>query len=333
MQRGFILRFVLRLGLAALLFSCLLLGCWENVEMPAPGPVLSPSQTAQPADPKIILFIIDGVRFSETFGDPAHEHIPELWSQLRPLGTTVPNFRNRVITKTVPGHASTLTGTWQDVANDGSERPTRPTIFEYFRQATAAPERDAVLVGGKTKLAACAYSDHPSYGSAFGARTVLGLADTTVYDSLISILQYDQPHLVMASFSQVDTYGHSGVWDDYVRQIAVVDSLARLTWQYLQSDPFYTGQTWLFISGDHGRHDDASGGFQSHGDPCEGCQRLTFMALGPGIRTGQAVPENYMFTQRDLCPTIGHILDIPTPFTEGHIIFDIFEPEITGIIQ
>lgn len=67
------------------------------------------------------------------------------------------------------------------------------------------------------------------------------------------------------------------------------------------------------------------------GNLYEGCQKLAFMALGPGVRTGHMVPENYMFTQQDLCPTIGYIVDVPTPFSEGYIIFDIFEPEITGV--
>jgi arabinogalactan endo-1,4-beta-galactosidase len=34
----------------------------------------------------VIIAVIDGARYSETFGDPAHQYIPRIWSTLRPLG-------------------------------------------------------------------------------------------------------------------------------------------------------------------------------------------------------------------------------------------------------
>ena len=170
----FHLKFIRWLSIIAWILAALLPGCRSDIEGPEAGPSPSTSQAADPADLKIIVFMVDGVRYTETFGDPVHEHIPEMWAQLRPLGTVVPNFRNRVLTTTIPGHTSTLTGTWQTLANDGTERPTQPTIFEYFRLATGAPERDVVLVGGKTKLDAFSYSLHPDYGAALGARTRLG---------------------------------------------------------------------------------------------------------------------------------------------------------------
>lgn len=283
-----------------------------------------------PPDPKVVVFVIDGPRYSDSFGDSLHVHVDEIWSQLRPLGTLCSNFRNLGWTLTIPGHATMLTGVWQYLNNDGLERPQEPTLFEYYRQAKGAPAADAVLVGGKSKLAACAYSNHPAYGAAFGALVdVDNVSDFETYDAVITRLQSDHPHLMMASFSQVDQKGHSGVWADYVDQIEIVDSLAVLTWNYLQSDPVYAGQTYLFITADHGRHDDQHGGFQNHGDACARCQHVIFLALGPDIRVDYDVTT--LYTQRDVCTTVGELLDIATPYADGFTMEEIFEPVSTGV--
>jgi hypothetical protein len=285
---------------------------------------------ADPFDPKVVVFVIDGPRYQDSFGDSLHTHVDEIWSQLRPLGTLCSNFRNLGWTLTIPGHATMLTGVWQYLDNEGLERPQEPTLFEYYRKANGAPATDAVLVGGKPKLAACAYSNDAAHGAAFGALTDLDNAsDFATYDAVIAHLQTNQPHLMMASFSQVDQKGHSGVWSDYLRQMEIVDSLAVLTWNYLQSDPAYTDQTYLFITADHGRHDDAHGGFQNHGDACAGCQHVIFLALGPDIRIDYEVTT--LYTQRDLCTTIGELLDIATPQSGGVAINEIFEPISTGV--
>jgi hypothetical protein len=282
------------------------------------------------AKPRVVLFVIDGPRYSETFGDPTHQHVPGMWNELRPQGALCSNFRNLRTTLTVSGHATLLTGVWQTLANDGTERPPQPTLFEYLRKATGAADNKTLIISGKPKLEACAYGLDPDYGPGFAAQSDLGLAtDLDTYARLIERLDVDTPDLVMVSFSQVDTKAHSGVWDDYVRQIEIVDSLAVLTWNYLQSDPDYAGQTYMFITADHGRHDDAHGGFVEHGDACDGCQHLIFMALGPEIRAGYEVET--LYTQRDVCATVGLILGIPTPHSAGWPIPEIFKPVTTGI--
>jgi hypothetical protein len=298
-------------------------------------PVMAqPSQTqvSDPADPRVIIFVIDGPRYTEFFGDPTHQHIPHIWNELRPLGTLCSNFRNLTRTETMSGHTSILTGVWQTIANDGSERANAPTLFEYYRKATGAAPQDAVIISSKAKLAACTYGLDPGYGPAYAAQADVGLAtDYDTYDHLIQRLNVDKPHLVMASFSEVDVKAHSGVWADYVRQIEIVDSLAVLTWNHLQNDPDYAGQTYMFITADHGRHDDAHGGFQNHGDDCDGCRHLIFLALGPGIRAGYEVGT--LYTQRDVCNTAGAVLGIATPLAEGFTIGEIFEPVSTGILH
>ena len=290
----------------------------------------STSQGSIPADPKVVIFVVDGPRYTEFFGDPSHAHIPHIWNELVPLGTLGTNFRNQTLTETMSGHTSVLTGVWQMLVNDGTQRPNKPTLFEYWRKAKSASPQDAVIISTKSKLAACTFGTDADYGAPWGGSADVGLAsDYVVYDHLIQHLDQDTPHVVMASFSEVDLRGHSGVWADYLRQIEIVDSLAVLTWNHLQSDPDYANQTYMFITADHGRHDDAHGGFQNHGDDCEGCRHLIFFAIGPGIRAGYETATPY--TQRDICTTAGQLLGILTPKTDGFYMYDIFEPVSTGI--
>jgi hypothetical protein len=253
-----------------------------------------------------------------------------MWNELRPQGALCSNFRNLGLTLTNPGHGSILSGVWQLIANDGSQRPANPTLFEYYRQQTSAPAADVLLVGEKPKLDAVAYSVDPAYGAAYGAAVdVQNTSDLENYDALIARLQTDRPHFVLASFAAVDLKGHAGVFSDYTRAIETVDSLALLTWNYLQSDPQYAGRTTLFITADHGRHDDAHGGFQNHGDTCDGCQHIPLLVLGPDIHAGHVVTT--LYTQRDLCTTVGSILGVATPESQGTRINEVFVPVQTGV--
>ena len=305
--------------------------CGSNGGSAPPNPSRNFSSPAV-TDPKVVIFVIDGARYTETFGDPSHTWIPHIWNDLRPQGTILTNFRNFGTTSTVPGHCALITGTWQDLANDGSERPDKPTVFEYYRKWFSEPQSDALVVSGKAKLEVCAWGTHPDYGEPYGATASVGYSnDVAVYNELISALQTRHPHLVMACFPQVDWAGHSGVWADYVSSIAGADSLAWKTWNYLQSDPFYAGQTFMFVTHDHGRHSDENGGFQNHGDQCLGCTRLSFLALGPEVRAGYT--SDGLFTQRDLCKTVGQILEFPTPHAEGTVIVDLFQFAPTGVAQ
>ncbi len=95
-------------------------------------------------------------------------YIPHLYNDLRPSGYLYTNFRiaDAGITSTNPGHASILTGTWQTIANDGSQRPTYPTMFEYIRKEDGNPQADCYAVTGKDKLDILTYSAFSGYGLA-----------------------------------------------------------------------------------------------------------------------------------------------------------------------
>jgi hypothetical protein len=117
----------------------------------------------------VFIAVIDGARYTETFGDSLHQYIPGIWNTLRPQGTIFTSFYNDSATSTNPGHSSIVTGTWQHVVNDGSERPHKPTIFEYYRQQKHTKATENYVILGKKKLNILAYSDCAGYGELYGA--------------------------------------------------------------------------------------------------------------------------------------------------------------------
>jgi hypothetical protein len=262
----------------------------------------------------VVIVVIDGARYTETFGSDSL-NIPHIWTRLRPLGTIWTNFRNDGLTITDPGHASITTGTWQFIDNSGVNRPTQPTIFEYFRKASGAPESAVAVVVGKRKLDILSYSTHASYGAKYKAFTSISTDDTSVVKNLKAVIKQIHPRIILVNLPSTDVSGHSGNWTQYVSAIHTADSLVDDIWQTLQADSLYRSNTTLFVTNDHGRHDNLHGGFENHGDTCEGCRHIMLLAIGRGFSANTIVTKTR--TQCDIAPTVGELLSFPTKYAIG----------------
>jgi hypothetical protein len=266
----------------------------------------------------VFIMVIDGARYTETFGDTSHQYIPQMWNRLRPLGTIYTRFYNDSVTVTNPGHSAIITGAWQNILNDGTERPHTPTIFEYFRKEDASPATENYVILGKDKLDILAYGDYAGYGAAYGASVKTSTApygDITTFNNIKSVVTAAHPRLSIINFARVDSAGHSGTWATYCTAIRLVDSLANELWNLIQNDATYKDKTTLIVVNDHGRH---TSNFASHGDGCDGCRHIMCMVLGPDTRAG--VVDSVRRTQVDIAPTIGTLLGFATPYSIGTAI-------------
>jgi hypothetical protein len=131
------------------------------------------------------------------------------------------------------------------------------------------------------------------------------------------------PHFLWVYLADVDGAGHSGNWGNYTTAIHKADSIVGVFWDKLQADPFYQNTTTMFVTNDHGRHDDQHGGFSGHGDGCDGCRHIQFLAFGPGIK------KNFVSTQYrkipDMAVTTAGILGLDPEEATGDIMSEIFE--------
>lgn len=277
----------------------------------------------------VFLIVMDGVHYSETFGDAAHRFIPHLWNDLRPLGTLYTDFRNNNITVTVPGHTAMLTGVWQNVKNDGTERPHQPTVFEYLRKEMGVPRSKTWIVVQHMNLISTDYSDYPGYGELYRANLdspglhkrdeLKHVEDVATWDLLKEVMNRDHPSLVMVNFGMTDSMGHDGGWSGYTNAIRDADELIFYLWLKIQGDPVYADKTTVIITNDHGRHlDGVKTGFQDHGDDCEGCRHVMMLVIGPDMRANVIVDAPH--ESIDVAPTIGELMGFRTPLARGKIM-------------
>jgi len=272
----------------------------------------------------VIVAVVDGARFTETIGDSTHQNIPFMWNLLRPQALTCDSVYIDGVTKTLSGHAAILSGCWQRLANDGTESPHCPTLFEYYRASTGVDSTEAWLVLGKEKLQIVAHSDAAGYGAEYGASVRFSehqYDDSEALQSVLDVMAEYQPHLLMVNFGQTDYMGHCLVWERYVNAIAQSDSLIYLLWQAIQNNDHYRDKTTLIITNDHGRHLEE---WTEHGDDCEGCAHVMMMVLGPEVIPGSRHMER--ISQIDIAPTVGWLMGFDTPYAEGASLESLFVP-------
>ncbi|NOR86162.1 MAG: T9SS type A sorting domain-containing protein [Bacteroidales bacterium] len=130
------------------------------------------------------------------------------------------------------------------------------------------------------------------------------------------------PHFIWVYLADVDHAGHSGNWTEYINAITTADGIVGDLWRHLQNDPFYKDSTTLFITNDHGRHDDQHGGFQGHGCGCEGCRHIEFIAVGPSIKKGFV--SNQVRNIPDMAVSASYLLGIDPEYSTGEVMHEIF---------
>ena len=287
---------------------------------------------AQQTD-NVFIVVIDGARYTETFGDPNHQYIPRIWNNLRPQGTIYTSFYIEGLTQTNPGHSTILSGAWQYISNDGTERPHQPTVFEYYRKEKSAAITNCFVILGKDKLNVLAYSDHSEYAYNYRALVKYSSApydDKVTFSNFRSVIVTSQPRLGIINFASTDNAAHSGSWSRYVSALRTADSLTYELWLTLQSDSFYRGKTTLIITGDHGRHlDNVADGFRSHGDNCKGCRHIATMIIGPDTPAGHI--DSTKRLQIDIAPTAGRLLNFTPKYSTGTVMTSAFLTKVKSV--
>src|SRR6218665_2074333 len=281
----------------------------------------------------VYVVIIDGPRFTETFGDTACRYIPHLGKELIHEGVLLYDFRNNGPTYTNAGHTAICTGNYQSISNNGDELPKNPSMFQYYLKGRNADKTDAWIVSSKGKLEILANTKDKKWWNEFMPYTYCGpkgnsseytndLGTLNKVNSLIT--SENPPHLMLVNFIAADTYAHSNQWEDYLTSIKNLDGYVSQIWKTIQSTEKLRNKTTLIITNDHGRHlDGHKDGFVNHGDNCEGCRHISFLGLGPDFKK-DVIIKNYG-EQLDISATIAEMLHFCMPTSKGKVMTELFK--------
>ncbi len=271
----------------------------------------------------VVVVIIDGARYTETFGDASHTYIPKM-AELAQQGTIISNFYNDNYTYTSRAVPALWCGSWTDITYlnyQGSDTQCTddPSIFEYFRKQKNQPETKCIHE--LTDVPSLwLQSFHADYGENYWPYTVSqGSTDEEVVNQAKVDMTTFQPQLLWVYLPNVDHEGHSGIWENYTGAIKTADSLVFQLWDFIQNDSFYKDNTTMLVTNDHGRHTDD---FSGHGCSCEGCRHIMFLAIGPDVK------QNYVSDIHRVLPdfavTASSILDVNPEYSTGSVIPEIF---------
>ncbi len=278
----------------------------------------------------VIVAVMDGVRYSETFGDATRSLIPKL-AALEKQGTLFTDYRiaGPGVSVTRQGHSTMSTGTWQTVALAGA-RMTMPSFFEYARNELGWKQSDCYAIFGKGPYSYADFSSFPTYGADYRPTFITGVGegsmagDDAVLEHVFEAMDKDKARLIFINFGYTDHIGHVGNFEQEKEAIRHCDAIFGKLWDKVQSTPGYKDATTVFFTNDHGRHnnrpDQPENGYNQHGDQCEGCRHIMLLAVGPDIKRGAVVKRETQ--QIDLCPTVGELLGFQTPFSKGSVLAD-----------
>jgi len=279
----------------------------------------------------IVVLVIDGPRWTETFGDTSSRYIPYMGKQLVKEGVLFTNFYNNGSTTTSAGHTAICTGYYQHISNGGKELPKRPNMFQYYLKTTNADKSKAWIISSKGKLEILASTKDKHWWNMYMPSTYCGPngnsssygGDPGTVAKVKEVITAYHPKLMLINLLEVDTHGHGNDWPGYLRGLVNCDQHAYNIWQYIQADPEMKDQTTLFITNDHGRHlDGHKNGFVNHGDKCDGCKHISLLAMGPDFPKGKIVTSKAEMI--DIPATISCMMDFQMPTQKGRFLTELF---------
>ncbi len=296
------------------------------------------------------IIVANGLRYNDALGNKNHLYTENIWTKLRPLGSICVNFYNSAVTYPIPAQASLLTGVWHIFENPLSTkiRPAFPTLFEYWNKKSADPAAvPSYFASTIVQYEILTHSEYNGFGGTYAPifETIIkscsieedssGKKDNTIYPNALKYIFEHHPSLVYLNLDYEPEKSPSHALEcrvegcsdkeaehvnSYYESIIMIDSIVYDLWSRVQDDSVYKDNSVFIFLSTHGRHTDD---FHGYGDGCRGCRQLNLLIIGPGIK------KNYISKKKrtliDICPTVGELCNIPTPFAKGKIMKEILE--------
>jgi hypothetical protein len=317
-----------------------------------PGAEGVPGATATPelpADPTVLVVVIDGARTMETFGErPSSatgqmpwEMMPTVWDELMPQAVRATSAWVLSSSTTVPAHGAIITGRREPaLANyppgdgTGAYLPVLPTVAQALRadQPTLGAEA-AVTIANTRLLELVADGLYPDLPRAEASSWTFldspqgggqgGKVDSEVLDALQAAMADGGLRYGLVNLHQVDRSGHNGEREDYPDRVRDLDGPITALWRWVQDQDAYRDRTYMLVLSDHGRHNDGGTDppWRHHGCSCSGCRHVPLLLLGPGVRAGEDLSTPVALV--DVAPTVAALLGVGLPWADGLVRDDL----------
>jgi hypothetical protein len=275
-----------------------------------------------------IVVVMDGARYSETWGDSLHVHIPFMANYLKNMGVINTSFYNAGTTNTTNGHAAITTGFYENnINNSGQELPSYHSYFQDWLKKHPLLLNSAWIISSKDKLEVLSNCKQNKWKDIYQPKTDCGIngintgyrSDSITMCHAIKTINKHKPNLLLINLKDPDYFGHQNNWNAYLSTIKTSDYYIYQLWNLIQQDPEMAGKTTLFVTNDHGRH---TSNFQHHGDDCDGCRHLMFFAAGPDFKKNVQLSQNRSLI--DIHATISEMMHLPN-FSKGKVMIELFE--------
>lgn len=140
--------------------------------------------------------------------------------------------------------------------------------------------------------------------------------DAFTHHYAIETMIKHHPSMVHIAYGETDDFAHDGNYAAYLNSAQNTDAFFKDLWTYIQSDPFYKGQTTILITTDHGRGTNPLKQWRSHGSDIEGAREVWFLAFGEGVKPlGEVTSEEQLYTT-GVAPTILSLFGLEDKITD-----------------
>ena len=261
--------------------------------------VLAPLTPARAGEPKFVLVTMDGARWQEVFrgADPAivndkrfvnpdikddvvnpayvtvHDRaaalMPFLHGKIAHDGVLIGNRDAGECASVAndmwfsyPGYNEILTGKPDPSIVENDKIWNKNVSFLEYLQHQPAFHGKVEMVGTWTLFPYIVNTQRTDLPVNAGFHGSYPTDVKTARDGLALLSRHDR--VIYVAFGDSDEFAHAGDYAHYLAALERGDEYLREIWQRLQSDPFYKGQTTLFVSTDHGRGDKPIGYWRDH---------------------------------------------------------------------
>ena len=132
--------------------------------------------------------------------------------------------------------------------------------------------------------------------------------DAFTHHYALEYLKKYHPRVTYISYGETDDFAHDGRYEQYLMAANRTDGFLQELWEFLQSDPEYSGRTAMVITTDHGRGNTPKSEWESHGVTYEGSNAIWIAAMGPGIPARGVIADSGQFWQNQVASTVAKLL-------------------------